>query len=92
MAIVKRNNLALRSAMIAISALASLGIWAAVTKPGAAPASTPASGTSTQALGDSNFAANDNFLTQGTAQASAGSTSQYPTQRAPTPRLRTRAS
>lgn len=92
MAAVKRNNIAVRSVIVVISALASVGIWAAVTRGGAPSVPSPDSSTSTRAAGDPNFSANDGFLTQGATQVSPGNSGQYSPQRAPAPRLRTRAS
>ena len=91
MANVKRKNLASRSIIILLSVLASLGIWTAVARPQPSSTATARSSASAAQGTNVNFGPNDNFLTQSPPQSSAGS-SQYPVQRAPAPRFRTRAS
>ena len=91
MANVKRKNLVARFVIILLSLLASLGIWVAVAKPQPSSTGTAKSSASAAQGTTVNFGTNDNFLTPNPPQTSAGS-SQYPVQRAPAPRFRTRAS
>ncbi len=90
MAKVKRTNAAVRTATVAVSVLAGLGIWFAVARP--QHSTTTATVQTPPPAANPSFSPNDSFLAQSPSQSTAGGPSQYTAPRNTTPRLRTRAS